>query len=614
MKTSSLGAIARESAVWIEPGKTGKVAFMRDAFEPIADYAAIGDRCAVALVGRNGSIDWFCSPSIASPSVFGAVLDPELGGRFSLAPELPFTSERRYLPDTNVLETTFVTSNGVVRVTDSLNLDNGTQLPWRELARRVECLSGSVPLIWEVSPRFDYGSSKTVAERCGEVVCLTAPDGHTLVISSWDAGSPILGGGEVSGTVLLSAGSRALLGLLDVGSGPRVLVQRASVEKRIDATAADWRRVAARISYDGPWRDDVVRSALALLLLADAASGGIFAAATTSLPEQIGGSRNYDYRFCWLRDMSFTLDALLSLGLLEQAHASYRWMLEATARTHPRMQPFYTVDGCAHPAERTLDLQGWCGSTPVRVGNGAAGQLQLGNYGDFFGATTHYVDRGHVLDPESAARMAEAAEFVCAIWRHDDAGIWELHEDRPYTTSKMSCWAALDRALRLAALGQVPARHVDRWRQERDAIRRYVERECWSEHRGAYTFYAGTDELDASLAVATRLGYPAGEGRIQSTLAAIRSELGSGPHLYRYSGQASQENCFVACAFWEAEALARLSRTDDAAALIDALVAHASDVGLWSEQIDPSSGDLLGNTPQALSHLALINAACATMA
>jgi GH15 family glucan-1,4-alpha-glucosidase len=585
---------------------------MREAFAPISDYAAIGDRRAVALVRRSGSIDWFCTPSVASPSVFAALLDPARGGRFALAPEVPFTSERRYLADTNVLETIFVTGDGTVRVTDSLNLDNGTQLPWRELARRVECLSGSVPLRWEVSPRFDYGSSDAVAGRCGEVVCLTAADGHALVVSAWNAGSPILGDGTVSASVLLQAGEHALLALLDVGEGPRVLVQRDSVEKRIDVTATDWRRFAAAVQYDGPWRDDVVRSALALELLADASTGGIFAAATTSLPERVGGGRNYDYRFCWLRDMSFTLDALLNLGLLEQAHASYRWLLGATARTHPRLQPFYTLDGSAHPPERTLDLQGWCGSTPVRVGNGAAGQLQLGNFGDFFGATMHYVDRGHALDPETGARMADAAQLVCAIWRHDDAGIWELHQNRPYTISKMSCWAALDRAVELAARGQVPAQHTERWRRERDTIHRYVESECWSERRGAYTFYAGSDELDASLAVAPRLGYPGGEGRIQSTLAAIRSELGAGPHLYRYSGQDSQENCFVACAFWEAEALARLGRSEDAAELIDALLPHSNDVGLWSEEIDPVSGDLFGNTPQALSHLALINSACAT--
>ena len=458
------------------------------------------------------------------------------------------------------------------------------------MARRVECLSGSVPLRWEVAPRFDYGSADAVAARCGEGVCLTSPDGHALVVSAWNAGTPTLGPGTVSGSVLLQAGARALLALLDVGKGPRLLVQRTAWRAGIDTTATDWRRFAAAVQYHGPWRDAVVRSALALELLADASTGGIFAAATTSLPERVGGDRNYDYRFCWLRDMSFTLDVLLNLGLVEQAHASYRWLLGATARTHPRLQPFYTLDGVAHPPQRTLDLQGWRGSTPVRVGNGAAGQLQLGNFGDLFGATMHYVDRGHALDPETGARMSDAAQLVCAIWRHDDAGIWELHQDRPYTTSKMSCWAALDRAIELADRGQVPAQHAERWRRERHAIHRYVETECWSERRGAYTFYAGSDELDASLAVAPRLGYPGGEGRIESTLAAVRSELGAGPHLYRYSGQASEENCFVACGFWEAEALARLHRHDAAAALIDALVPHASDVGLWSEEIDPGVG------------------------
>ena len=584
---------------------------MQDGFHPIGDYAVVGDRRAAALVGRDGSIDWLCTPSIGSPSVFAALLDPGRGGRFALAPDVPFTGARRYLPDSNVLETTFTTDVGTLRVTDSLNLDNGTRLPWRELARRVECTGGSVPLRWEVAPRFDYGKAAGSASRCGDAVCLTAADGRTLVVSGWGAGDAVPGDGTVSGSCVLRDGERALLAVLDVGAGPRVLVQRESIEERLAGTEADWRRFSAGISYDGPWRDAVVRSALALELLADAPTGGIFAAATTSLPERIGGDRNFDYRFCWLRDMSFTLDALLNLGLLEQAHASYLWLLGATARSHPRMQPFYTLDGSAHPEERELELQGWCGSTPVRVGNGAAGQLQLGNFGDFFGATMHYVDRGHALDPETGARLADVADLVCAIWRHDDSGMWELQSHRPYTTSKMSCWAALDRAIELAARGQAPARHTDRWRRERAEIYRYVESECWSERRRAYTFHAGTDELDASVAVATRLGYPAPGNRLDSTLAAIRAELGAGPHLYRYSGQAAQENCFVACAFWEVEALARLGRSSEAAQLMDALVPRANDVGLWSEEIDPGSGALLGNIPQALSHLALINAACA---
>ncbi len=584
---------------------------MPDGFQPIGDYAAIGDRRALALVGRDGSVDWLCSPSIASPSVFAALLDPLRGGRFALAPEVPFASERRYLPDTNVLETIFTTDGGTVRVTDSLNLDNGTQLPWRELARRVECAAGSVPLRWEIAPRFSYGSTNGASSRCGEAVCLSAPGRQTLVASCWGAGPAVLGDGTVSGSRVLREGERALLALLDVGDGPRVIVTRERVEARVDGTIADWRRFAAGVEYEGPWRDEVMRSALALDLLADAPTGGIFAAATTSLPEQIGGRRNFDYRFCWLRDMSFTLDALLNLGLLEQAHASYVWLLGATGRTHPRMQPFYTLDGSAHPAERTLDLRGWCDSTPVRVGNGAAGQLQLGNYGDFFGATMHYLDRGHALDPETGARMADVANLVCAVWQNDDSSIWELHEHRSYTISKMSCWAALDRAIELAARGQVPDVHVDRWRRERDAIHGYVERECWSERRRAYSFYARSDELDASVAVATRLGYPASEGRLQSTLKAVRAELGAGPHLYRYSGQQAQENCFVACGFWEVEALARLGRSRAAVALMDELVATGTDIALWSEQIEPASGALIGNVPQALSHLALINAACA---
>ncbi len=581
------------------------------SFHPIGDYAAIGDRRSVALVGKDGSIDWLCCPSIASPSVFAALLDPNRGGAFALAPAGPYESERRYLPETNVLETLFRTGGGTLRVTDALNLDNGTQLPWREVARRVECVSGEVEVQWRVEPRFDYGSESPAAGRIGNAIGLTAASGHTLVLCAWDAGEPVLGEGEVSGGCRLRQGDRALLALLDVGNTPRVIPSREAVERRLDGTIEGWRRFAAGIAYDGGWCEHVVRSALALELLADAPTGGIFAAATTSLPEQVGGTRNFDYRFCWLRDMSFTLDALLNLELLEQAQASYLWLLRATSRSHPRMQPFYTLDGRAHPNERELKLDGWRHSRPVRAGNGAAGQLQLGNYGDFLGATCHYLEHGHQLDPGTAARIADVANLVCAVWDHDDSSIWELHTHRPYTISKMSCWSALDRALALAAAGQVPASHAARWRSAREAIYRYVEERCWSEERGAYAFFAGSDELDASLAVATRLRYPAPSGRLESTLAAIRDELGAGPHLYRYSGQASEENCFVACAFWEVEARARLGQAEAAATQMDELVEGCNDVGLWSEQIDPASGELLGNTPQALSHLALINAACA---
>ena len=582
-------------------------------YPPVGDYAAIGDGRTVALVAGDGSIDWLCLPDLDSPSVFAAVLDADRGGSFAVRPAAPAQTERRYLPDTNVLETTFITARGVVRVTDALALPNADLGPARELIRRVDGIAGSVDMEWRITPAFGYGQLPARLGRRGDIpVALGGPD--ALAICSWGAGDPQIDEGAIFGHFTATEASTALVVLSAAHQEPLVFPSRAGVEARLDATIAYWRRWAAERSYDGPWRGAVVRSALALKLLFHAPSGAIAAAATTSLPEEIGGERNWDYRFCWVRDSAFTLDALVQLGCPSEAEAFFWWLLHASQLTHPRLQVLYGLDGGQRSSERTLELDGYRGSRPVRVGNAAATQTQLDIYGDLLQTALVYADAGGRLDRETGRRLAEIADLVCRTWRRPDSGIWEVRsEPRHFTHSKMMCWVALDRAVRLSEAGHVPASGVSAWRRERLAIREFVETRCWSGGLGSYTREAGADELDASLLLGVLLGYDAPDpARLAATVDALWRELGRGPLLWRYTGEdglRGGEGAFLCCSFWLVEALARIGRRDEATALMDQLVGLANDVGLYAEELDPHTGELLGNFPQGLVHLAMISAA-----
>ena len=408
----------------------------------------------------------------------------------------------------------------------------------------------------------------------------------------------------------MSEGERALLSVADFHSEPILLSEREAVEQRLDETVRYWEDWSATCSYDGPWRAEVLRSVLALGLCVYVPTGAMVAAPTTSLPERIGGSRNFDYRYGWVRDTSFALEAMLSLGFGTQVHGTLSWLLAASASTHPHLRPFFKLDGSYRPSMIELPLAGYRGSQPVNEGNSAESQLQLGNYGDLFDTAWRYVRDGNGLDRASRVRLAEVADFVCRIWRNPDSGIWELSEHLDYTQSKLACWLTLDRALKLADAGELPDGSAGNWRRARAELREYIDSNCWSESRGAYTRAAGTHELDAAVLLAARVGYlDLPDRRMDATIAALREELGRGPLLYRYSGMEDEEGAFLACSFWLVEALARSERLDEAAELMDELVALSNDVGLLSEEIDPDSHELLGNIPQALSHLTLINAA-----
>jgi GH15 family glucan-1,4-alpha-glucosidase len=548
-------------------------------------------------------------PSLHAPTTFAAILDPGRGGRFTLGPTGDYDAARRYLGRTNVLQTTYRTGDGVVRVTEALTLQDGGLLPWVELARRIEGMEGSVPLAWRMEPRFDWGREEPSIVRRGELV-VAEGSSLQLAVHSWDAGEVEPEESALAGSFTIGAGERALLALVAAFEQPLHAPSRDHVEARLDATCGVWERWLGMWAYDGPWEEEVARSALALKLLIYAPNGSISAAPTTSLPEVIGGDKNYDYRYSWVRDSAFTLDALLRLGLPEQVQESFTCLLRSVRQTAPDLRPFYDLDGGVPTRRETLDhLAGYRGSRPVRYGNAASTQLQLGSWGDLLETADLYVSERNVLDDDTAEMLASCVDRVAMLWEDEDSGMWELDEHRHYTASKIAVWMALDRSLRLAGNGQLPDDHVPQWREQHRRLHAWIEESCWSDELGSYCGWAGEQSLDAGVLRALRMGYLE-EERLGRTVDTIRERLAAAPGLiYRTSEHVGQEGAFVACCFWVVEALARLGRVDEACETMEQILPYANDLGLLSEQIDPGSGELLGNFPQGLSHLALINAA-----
>lgn len=580
-----------------------------DGFVSIGDYGVIGDGRGVALVATDGAIDWWAVPALDSAPPFAALLDPLRGGRITLRPvSSESTVSRRYVPHTNLVEATFSTPTGVVRVTDSLNSGGAGVLPWSELARRVEGVTGTVDLRLEVRPGdglrqwqpwteegergpIVHAGTLTMGVRCSPQISLTVRHDH------------------VAATFSVTEGERRVVGIVASDADPLFLCDVDSIDERIDVSADSWRRWAAKVQWDGVGREQIVRSALALKLLITAQTGAIAAAATTSLPESIGGGKNWDYRFSWIRDAALTIDALAVLGLQEEVHAAVSWLLHAIRDNGPDVAVMYTLTGEIPGDQRTVPVPGYRDSVPVRIGNQAAAQTQLGVYGDLFGTVADWVFGGHVLDVDSNRELADLADRCADTWRRDDAGLWELVTNRPYTSSKMNCWRALDAAARLASAGQLRGTG-HRWRSEAAVIKTWVNEHCWSTQKQAYTFYAGSEDLDASVLIGADIGFDTGE-RMSSTIDAITDELGSGALLYRYTGVHREEETFTACTFWRVHALVCVGRHQEARALMDQLGVVTNSLGLMSEMSAAGTHASIGNVPQALSHLTYIRAAAA---
>jgi len=581
----------------------------RDAqgYLPLEAYAALGDGRSVALVGWDGAIDWWCVPHMDSPPLFDRLLAPDNGGFFLIRPRQAFRVERRYIPDSNVLETLFITASGRARMVESLNSGPAGRLPWAELGRRIEGLEGEV----QFDIAIDFGTQ-------ADTVCpYLSPNDNGSVFHAGHILGMFLHGPRVClerrddlgvrAHVSVAEGQREVLAIIAGRDEPLVVPSLELIDARIDGSDREWRQWTEGLLYEGQHKGLVIRSALALKLLLSSPSGSIMAAATMSLPERIGGDKNYDYRFAWVRDAGYTIEAFIGIGALPEAQAAFKWLLQRLGEHGP--QVCYTLDGGLGQTSRLLDLPGYKHSQP-RVGNRAVDQHQHGIFGDIFETARCFIDRGNILDATSAATLSSLADRCADSWRLRDCGIWELPEQQHYTMSKISCWQALSRAVELADGGHLPTTCRDRWDRERQRIVDWIEANCWSESREAYVFHAGSERLDASLALAVRFGYPHKE-RLKATLQAIDKELGEGPFHYRYSDVHKEEGCFLACTFWMVQAYNLLGESDRARKMFDEAIAGLGrGVGIYSEMVDGKTGHYLGNLPQGLTHLALLGAAC----
>jgi GH15 family glucan-1,4-alpha-glucosidase len=596
-------------------------------WRPIASYGLLSDCNSAALAGSDGSIDWLCVPRFDSPAVFARILDPD-AGHWQIRPAGEFTAERRYVPDTLVLETTFTTETGVVRLRDALAFaegqrqhDLGLDAP-HELLRLVEGVSGKVDLVLELVPRPEYGLVRPLFRQ-------TASGGRTF-------GGPNQIVVRAGAAVRVEAGT--MRGAFSVGQAEQIgfALRWAPVES-IDPDATDPADVAARIQdvaegwrtweadhdiYDGPYRDAVRLSARVLKALTYRATGAVVAAPTTSLPERVGGERNWDYRYAWIRDASLTLQALYIGACSDEAENFVSFMTSSAgggAGGRDSLQIMYGIGGEHDLSERELPhLRGWHDSKPVRIGNGAWSQTQLDVFGELLDALHVYHEKLGALHPEIQRFVADLADAAAGRWHEKDAGMWEMRgEPRHHVSSKVLCWTALDRAVKLAPhLGEHAK--ADEWSVARDEIREAIVTRGWSEAKQAYAQSFDSDALDAAQLLMPLVGFlPATDERMHSTIEAIARELTQDGLVQRYlndeglnaDGLSGEEGTFVICSFWLVSCLAQAGEIERAEALFHRLAGYANDLGLLAEEIDATTGELLGNFPQAFSHVGLITAA-----
>ncbi len=588
----------------------------RCEYPAIGDYAALGDCRSTALVARDGSIDWLCWPEFMSGALFAALLDRERGGRFQVTLAGLRASERRYLPGTNVLETTLHAATGSVRLRDAMIVGAAEPLaPQRELLRLVECLDGKPELVVHYAPRPDFARRAPRLEARGNSILLRDSRRESLVLRATLPLAVSADRRTATAALLLRSGERHQFALAYTRGEVAVLpLLGEAADERYARTLYWWRRWSARGRSDLPFPAAVQRSALALKMLAHSLSGAIVAAPTTSLPEAVGCSRNWDYRYCWLRDASLTLRAFSDLGYVAEAAAFLNWLLTTTGLTRPRLRVVYDVYGDPRIGESPLPhLDGYWHSRPVRIGNRAHTQLQLDVYGSVCAAAAELVAAGETLDFFAKRALVRFGTEVVRHWREPDNGIWERQRKRQNTHSKLMCWVALDRLLALD--GKLGLR-IDRAKldTERAAIRAWIESEAWSDAVSSFVAAPGTDSADASLLALARFGFiDARDERMVATYEYLEQRLASGALLYRYEPGTDdlpgREGAFGIAGFWAVDYLARAGRVEEAERRFAALVAYANDVGLLAEEIDAQSGAQLGNFPQGYTHVGLIAAA-----
>lgn len=598
------------------------------SYQPIQNYGIIGDLHTTALVGMNGSIDWLCFPRFDSPSIFAAILDDKKGGRFQIVPALDgVTHKQFYWADTNVLITRFLCPDGVGEIADYMPIEEPSHLR-HDLVRRVTVVRGSMPFRMECRPAFNYARDPHESQMC--------PDGVSFHSSTLSLGLssrvPLRqdGCGGVVAEFTLGEGEAAtfLLQQIPAGAACGSALSDTQADALFRNTVQYWRRWISKCAYRGRWREVVYRSALVLKLLTYEPTGAIIAAPTCSLPEHLGGRRNWDYRYTWIRDAAFTLYALMRIGFVHEAGRFMEW-LEARChevKTDGFLQVMYGIDGRQELAEEKLGhLEGYKGSHPVRAGNDAYGQLQLDICGELMDSVYLYNKYGSPISYELWKDLRRLLNWVCENWQQKDYGIWEVRgKPQHFVYSKAMCWVALDRGLRLAEKRSFPAER-DRWLQIRDAIYEEILSQGWSPKLQAFTQYYGSETLDASALIMPLVFFisPTDPRMLQTLDAVNRSPLQGGlvsaGLVYRYhakygvDGLDGDEGTFNMCTFWLVEALTRAGRTDrrrleEAELTFEKMLGYANHLGLYAEETGPS-GEALGNFPQALTHLALISAA-----
>ena len=583
------------------------------AYKPISDYGIIGNMVSAALVARTGSIDWCCLPRFDSPSIFAAILDDEKGGRFGIEPRSHFESSQFYLNDTNVLQTVFQTETGTVTLTDFMpcyQRVHGRLIQFDELHRIAECTHGEVDLKVTFQPKPEYATVDPSLDITKYGVVVTGGGTHVSLSSSVPFKAL---GDQATATVKLRYRDKAAFVLRYDSDRPLIGAIDNSLNK-LARTKAYWQQQAEGCVFSGPYRDYIVRSYLALHLLVYSPTGAIVAAPTTSLPEEIGGERNWDYRFTWLRDASLTLNAFSSLGHKEEAIGFMKWLLNVCDKCGPKAQILYDIDFGDPLDERTLDhLEGYRESRPVRIGNAAYSQRQLDIFGEVLEAAYNYVKIGGYIGNKDWILLETFVDAACELWSEPDSGIWEVRGGPfHFVHSKVMCWVAVDRGIRLAqSLGR--NKKVSYWRKAAEEIRNDILNKGWNPEKEAFTQHYDTEALDASALLIPLFGFlPTSDERVRSTINRTVAELSWNGLLRRYrtdetdDGLKGSEGAFLWCTFWLVRNLLRLGRLDEAKALYQRLLGYGNHLGLFPEMVDPASGDTLGNFPQALTHLAVI--------